>query len=119
MNGDILRYNATTGAFLDVAVAGSAGIQGPSDLRFAPDGTLYIMSQTNSRLYRLDGAGNLTDLTSDLPAGSAVEFGPGIVVCSGTAEIPTLSGTAFLAFATLLAFGGALLLRLRRREAGS
>ncbi len=117
-SGDILRYNATTGEFLDVAVAGASGIQNPSNLRFAPDGTLFIMSQKNGRLYQLDGTGQLNDLTSDLPAGSSIEFLSGPFACVGAAEIPTLSRAALMAFATLLAMGGALLLWLRRREAG-
>ncbi len=116
-SGEILRYNATTGAFLDIAAPGSPVIQNPSDLRFAPDGTLYIMSNKNGRLYQLNGAGQLTDLTGDLPSGSSIEFVPTSACLLPPSNVPTLSGAAFTIFAMLLALGGAFLLRLRRREA--
>lgn len=115
-SGEILRYNATTGAFLDIAAPGSPTIQNPSDLRFAPDGTLYIMSNKNGRLYQLNGAGQLTDLTGDLPSGNSIEFVPTSACLVAPSNIPTLSGAAFMVFATLLALGGAFLLRQRRRE---
>jgi outer membrane protein assembly factor BamB len=110
-SGEILRYDATTGGYLGVA---ANGISGPSDLRFAPDGTLYVMGGGNGRLFQLNGT-TLTDVTSDLPAGGdALEIGPGAMACRGVTQVPTLSGPAFVVFAALLATGGALLLRRRR-----
>jgi sugar lactone lactonase YvrE len=44
----ILRYDALTGAFLDVFAAGTGtinGLNGPNDLLFGPDGNLYVSTQ--------------------------------------------------------------------------
>ena len=40
-NGAVLRYNGTTGAFIDAFVAPSGGLF-PSDVVFGPDGNLYV-----------------------------------------------------------------------------
>src|SRR5262249_7297931 len=41
----VLRYNATTGAFIDTFVsAGSGGLTGPQYVAFRPDGYLYVSS---------------------------------------------------------------------------
>jgi WD40 repeat protein len=42
---DIVRFNGTTGAFIDIFVnAGSGGLSGPRDLAFGPDGNIYVTS---------------------------------------------------------------------------
>jgi glucose/arabinose dehydrogenase len=61
----ILRYDATTGAFLDVFVpAGSGGLGTPNPVLFGPDGNLYVGSNyahppdqagTNTTVLRYDG----------------------------------------------------------------
>ncbi len=41
----MLRYDGSTGAFLDVFVpAGSGGLDGPLNATFGPDGNLYVGS---------------------------------------------------------------------------
>jgi streptogramin lyase len=52
----ILRYDGVTGNFLDVFVtAGSGGLNGPGDLKFAPDGNLYVTSYAGNQLLRYNG----------------------------------------------------------------
>jgi streptogramin lyase len=42
---DIVRFNGTTGAFMDVFVtSGSGGLASPRDLAFGPDGNIYVTS---------------------------------------------------------------------------
>jgi hypothetical protein len=44
-NNRVLKYHGRSGAFLGVFVEeGSGGLQGPWDLRFGPDGDLYVGS---------------------------------------------------------------------------
>jgi DNA-binding beta-propeller fold protein YncE len=46
---DIVRFNGTTGAFMDIFVAaGSGGLQGPRGVTFGPDGNLYVTSAGNT-----------------------------------------------------------------------
>lgn len=45
---EILRYNALTGEFIDIFAAGTGtanGLNGPNDLLFGPDGSLYVTTQ--------------------------------------------------------------------------
>lgn len=53
----ILRYDGTTGAFIDVFVAaGTGNINGPdAGLDFGPDGDLYVPSFNANRVLRYDG----------------------------------------------------------------
>lgn len=44
----ILRYDAITGAFIDIFASGNGtanGLNGPNDLLFGPDGSLYVTTQ--------------------------------------------------------------------------
>jgi sugar lactone lactonase YvrE len=58
---EILRYDGSTGAFLDVFVSqGSGGLNAPADLEFAPDGNLYVSTLENvspeiGKVLRYDG----------------------------------------------------------------
>jgi sugar lactone lactonase YvrE len=75
--GQILRYNGSTGAFMDVFVAaGSGGLTNPQDLKFGKDGNLYVSSQAgdglaasgNGQIFRYDGTtGAFIDLFIDSP----------------------------------------------------
>jgi WD40 repeat protein len=45
---EILRYDALTGAFIDIFAKGTGqanGLNGPNDLLFGPDGSLYVTTQ--------------------------------------------------------------------------
>ena len=55
-NHSILRYDGTTGAFIDAFVpAGSGGLQFPLGIAFGPNGHLYVASFNNSLLLKYDG----------------------------------------------------------------
>jgi DNA-binding beta-propeller fold protein YncE len=52
----VLRYDGTTGAFLNAFVAaGSGGLQNPTGLAFGPDGALYVGSSNTAEVLRYDG----------------------------------------------------------------
>ncbi len=56
---EVLRFDGTTGAFVDVFVAmGAGGLDGPAGMVFGPDGVLHVASvETNTVLrYDADGA---------------------------------------------------------------
>jgi len=70
-NNDVLRFNATTGAFDRIFVtAGSGGISGPHGLTFGPDGNLYVSGRNNAVVVRYDG-------TKGAPLGTYVTSGSG------------------------------------------
>ncbi len=82
---DVLRYNPTTGAFIDeFVVAGSGGLDSAAGLAFGPDGHLYVASRLTSEVLRFDGStGAFIDVFADLsPIAGGVEepegltFGP-------------------------------------------
>jgi streptogramin lyase len=51
----VLRYDGTTGAFVDVLVSsGSGGLQTPQNLTIGPDGRLYVSSWGNGSILRYD-----------------------------------------------------------------
>ena len=55
-NAQVLRYDAATGAFIDVFIAsGSGGLTVPKGMTVGPDGNWYISSDTNEIL-RYSGA---------------------------------------------------------------
>jgi len=56
LTGEILRYNADSGAFIDVFVtAFLGGLIGPDGLAFGPDGNLYVASQLTHEVLRYHG----------------------------------------------------------------
>lgn len=58
-DGDnVLRYDGTTGAYMDVFVsAGDGNLNGPdAGMTFGPDGHLYVPSFNNNRVLRFDGS---------------------------------------------------------------
>ncbi len=53
---NIVRYNATTGAFVDTFVAaGSGGLNAAAGLAFGPDGHLYVSNQIGDSILKYDG----------------------------------------------------------------
>ncbi len=82
-SNNVLRYNATTGAFIDTFVsAGSGGLSSAAGLAFGPDGNLYVASRLTSEVLRFDGAtGAFIDAFVTAGAGGLSEpegltFGP-------------------------------------------
>ena len=58
ISDDVLRYNPTTGAFIDEFVAaGSGGLDSAAGLAFGPDGHLYVASRLTSEVLRYQGPG--------------------------------------------------------------
>jgi streptogramin lyase len=52
----ILRFDGTTGAFVDVFVpAGSGGLVQPGGVVFGPDGNLFVSNATGDRILRFNG----------------------------------------------------------------
>jgi sugar lactone lactonase YvrE len=77
-SNDVVRYDATTGAFVDVFVPpGSGGLGVPIGLTFGQDGNLYVTSSGNAVL-RYDG-------TTGAPLGAFVTAGSGGL--SGAASV--------------------------------
>lgn len=73
----ILRFNGTTGAFIDVFA--SMGINGPNTPRFGPDGRLYVSCRNTGNVVRFDPDGTLLGEFATHPSlGSpeGVSFGP-------------------------------------------
>src|SRR5688572_2658984 len=62
-NHSILRYRASTGAFVDEFVPpGSGGLSNPQGLIFGPDGHLYVSSAGTASVLRYNGTtGAFTD----------------------------------------------------------
>src|SRR3990170_1183036 len=55
-SNEVLRYDGTTGAFIDAFVtAGSGGLDVPVGLVFGPDGNLYVSSGSTNEVLRYDG----------------------------------------------------------------
>src|SRR5229473_61629 len=52
--GNILRYDGTTGAFVDI-FASNSQLAGPVGLTFGPDGNLYVAGQTSGNVTRFTG----------------------------------------------------------------
>ena len=78
--GTILRYDGTTGAFLDVFVtAGTANLYRPLGLDFGPDGMLYVTSRGDNNILRFNPATGARDITFNGGLASNPEsfgFGP-------------------------------------------
>ena len=52
-NSEVIRYNGTTGAFMNVFATGTGGFE---DITFGPDKNLYVASYYNFAVYRYDGS---------------------------------------------------------------
>ncbi len=72
----ILRFNGTTGAYMDDFVSGGAGgLQDPHSPVFGPDGKLYVSSYETDSVLRYDGSTGAF-LDTFIPAGSGGLDGP-------------------------------------------
>ena len=72
----ILRYQGTTGAFMDVFASGG-GLNGPELLTFGPDGDLYVPSILTSQILKYDGStGAFLGVFASASFPHAVRFGP-------------------------------------------
>ena len=117
---EVLRYDGTTGAFLDEFVtAGSGGVFKPYDLVFGPDGHLYVSGGQN-RILRYDGTtGAFLDefvpvLSGGLTDPRGLVFGPDghlYVTNKATDQVLRYDGTtgAFLDVFVAAASGGLVL----------
>ena len=91
-SNQVLKYNAQTGGF--VGVAASAGLSGPWDVKFGPDGLMYVLGRGNNRILRYNPSGVYVD--DFVPAGSGgmnslshMAFGPdGDLYVSGNSGAP-------------------------------
>jgi hypothetical protein len=84
---EILRYDALTGAFIDVAVAaGAGGLDGPRGLDHAADGSLVVASSLNHQVlvYAPDGSFSRV-LATGIPVPCGLAIGPRGEVCVGSA----------------------------------
>ena len=100
---EVLRYDATTGQFVDVFVgAGSGGLDRPSGLTFGPDANLYVSSAWTDEILRYDGTTGafidafVTAGSGGLDNPTHLEFGPdgSLYVSSwGTDEVLRYDGT--------------------------
>jgi sugar lactone lactonase YvrE len=55
--GSVLRFNATTGAFIDTYVAaGSGGLAFPAGIQFGPDNNFYVSSLLTHQVIRYDAS---------------------------------------------------------------
>jgi sugar lactone lactonase YvrE len=77
-SGQVLKYNAQTGAYVGVA---ASGLSSPSDVKFGADGLLYVLDQGGNRIERFTESGTYVD--DYVPLGSAglsiwnwMNFGP-------------------------------------------
>ncbi len=61
LSNQVLRYDGTTGAFIDAFV--NSGLSAPGNLKFGPDGFLYVCNKNTGQVLRFDpGDGSLIDV---------------------------------------------------------
>src|SRR5262249_17022863 len=63
-NNAVLRYDGTTGAFIDEFIPeGSGGLIRPTGIQFGPDGNLYVVNLDDDSVLRYSGArGGVLDI---------------------------------------------------------
>lgn len=75
----VLRYNGTTGAFIDVFASGA--LDGPTGLTFGADGHLYVGDWFGGKVYKFDGVSGAqigAGAFATLPSGfgvASIQFG--------------------------------------------
>lgn len=84
-NDRVLRYNGSTGAFIDAFIpTGSGGLDYPVDMTIGPDGALYVSSQLSDTVLRYDATTGAFLSTFATIGSAAVSDGPsGIVFLNG------------------------------------
>jgi DNA-binding beta-propeller fold protein YncE len=91
LNDRVVRFNATTGAFVDVFISGGT-LDGPSGLAFAANGDLYVVGRFSNNVIRYDDAtgsvvGAFAPAAFNQPFGIAVHPGDGVLyVANGSAN---------------------------------
>jgi len=85
--GEILRYDAESGEFIDVAVAaGAGGLEGPRGLDFDSRGRLYVSSSGNNRVIVYSRHGEpLGDLVDEIPTPCGISISRHDEICVGSA----------------------------------
>jgi len=83
----VLEYDGTTGAFIDVFAA-TPELNGPAGLHFANDGTLYVVSLNNGFVLRYDANGDFVDTFADVQG----RFPSGLLFAPNGEIIVTLLG---------------------------
>ncbi len=78
---EVLRYDAATGAFIDVVIPGTAGLDDPWTLDFGPDGNLYVAGLRSNNVLRYNlGTGLIDEFVSPGSGGlmfpKGLTFGP-------------------------------------------
>ena len=99
-NSEVLRYQAISGAFVDVVVpAGAGGLSNPIDLVFEPTGNLLVSSKANNQILRF-GPGSQAAFAVSLSSASAAPVTVNYTTANGTA----LAGSDFVAASGSLTF---------------
>jgi DNA-binding beta-propeller fold protein YncE len=99
LNDRVVRFNAATGAFVDVFISGGA-LSGPSGLAFGANGDLYVVGRFSNNVIRYDDAsgsvvGAFAPAAFNQPFGIAVRPGDGVLfVANGSSnQIRSLDAT--------------------------
>lgn len=109
----ILRYDASTGAFINVFAAPAGTFYSPFDLSFGPNGNLYVTTMQDSAVYELDRSTGAVAAVfgAGLNGGAGLVFGPdGNLYVSSfyTNQVMEYNGTTG-AFMGTFASGGGLI----------
>jgi sugar lactone lactonase YvrE len=104
-NSEVIRYNGTTGAFLNVFATGSGGFE---DLTFGPDGNLYVASYGDGAVYHYRGSDGapLGAFISGIATPYGLRFDPAgnlIVSSRSTGQVQIYGGTTGAYRGTLVA----------------
>lgn len=100
-SNNVVRYDATTGAFLGV-FASHPNLIGSQGLLFGPDGHMYVIGEFSGNIFRFDGQTGAS-LGPFVPAGHglslphSMQFGPDghLYVCNiGTNDVRRYHGTS-------------------------
>ncbi|MEZ6035660.1 MAG: cadherin-like domain-containing protein [Planctomycetaceae bacterium] len=109
--GKVLRFDGTTGAFIDEFI--STGLSFPLGLTFGPDGDLYVASQGSQGVLKFDSVTGVLDASFNAPSTGSTEditFGPdgNLYVSSISDGVVRLNGTtgAFIDNFVALGTGG-------------